>query len=562
MSRTHAAYLLILFCVPLLGCDSERAAPESESAVGIVTRPVVLTQNAPVAAESDGTKSLAYPTGNRETSVLLIAADPPREIAVGKQFEYHLKLTNLTEHLALENLEIFHASAEGIELVGAKQGGDAAKPAKPAAQTKKSAAANGASQPQTDAEKKFESWTIKRLPPGETATIKITAVGDKAGMLGTCLGVRYDPVLCLVTKFVKPEVELTKAAPESVGLCDQIVFRYTLKNSGSGAAKDLVLTDPLPEGFKTVEGADEAKFEIAALAPGASQEFDVRVVPSQAGEFSSRAAVRSSGGIEVLSSRPVTKVVDADLAIEAHGPEMQVSDEPFIYRIKVTNRGEAVAEDAVVVGELSPDFRPLSASDPYEAADAQLLWRLGNLKPGASKSMWIRLVSSKPASVTHTFRAGSECARQRDLELAQAVLTTEIVSFPALAFVVADRQDPVEVGQSAHYNISVVNEGKAPAKNIEVVIELPAELKYVKTDGIQAQAEGNRVTFQKVDVLEPGGVLQWSVEAKVEKAGVVKFQAELTSDSVKQPAIAMEPTRFYSTQAGQNAVRPESGEKR
>src|SRR5687768_9733767 len=45
---------------------------------------------------TDGRAVLAYPTGNRNTSSLLIERLSPPEVRVGESYEYQIKVTNLT----------------------------------------------------------------------------------------------------------------------------------------------------------------------------------------------------------------------------------------------------------------------------------------------------------------------------------------------------------------------------------------------------------------------------------------------------------------------------------
>jgi uncharacterized repeat protein (TIGR01451 family) len=512
-------------------------------------------------ASEQGTPSpraLAYPTGDKSTSVLLIEANPPEKVMMGQEYQYEIKLTNLTKNLMLNQVEVVQELPDSVEVVKAEQPQKQASQQQQAqderqqkeekqesqlAESTSQQASSGESASQSASDGK--SWQVDQLKPGETAIIQVTAMGNEQGSFGHCLGVRYEPTLCLATEFVKPELELVKAAPEKANLCQAIIYRYTITNSGSGEAKSLTITDPLPEGFQTSDGQDEAKFDIESLASGQSQEFEVRVLASEAGEFSSRATAEGAGELSARSSKPQTVVQAAELEVAANGPSVQNSGQPSTYEITVTNNGQIKAEQVRLDAELAQNIRVLRTSDPYEEADVGLVWALGDLDPGQSKKLWVRLTGREPGEMTHKFAASTQCARHREAELAKAEVSTEVISLPALALVASDAQDPVKVGETVTYNVAVVNEGTAPAKNVQVVANLPEQVKFESADGSnEGEHEGNKITFPAVDELAPGESLEWRITANVEQAGSSKLEVQLTSESLQDPAISQEPTRL------------------
>jgi uncharacterized repeat protein (TIGR01451 family) len=556
-------------CALLAGCADNDGNGSTASNAAPAARNVADTSNqvvrgqdadandAPESSSSEqgspAPRALAYPTGDKSTSLLLIEANPPEKVMVGKEYQYEIKLTNLTKNLMLNQLEVSQELPESVELVKAEQpqkqqkkSGEssqqksAKQPDKPEKQTEKSDQSSDSGSKSAD-----KTWKVDQLKPGETAVIKVTAMGDQQGTFGQCIGVRYEPVLCVSTQFVKPELQLTKAAPEKADLCQAIVYRYTITNSGSGAAKNLTITDPLPEGFQTDEGKDQAEFKVDSLPAGKSQDFEVRVLASEAGEFSSRATAKGEGDLSANSSKPKTTVSAAELKIAADGPGVQQSGEPSTYQVTVTNSGQTKAQQVRLNAELAQNIRVLKTSDPYEEADLGLVWALGDLDPGQSKKLWIRLIGREPGEMTHKFSASSACARKREADLAKAEVSTEIISLPALALVTADAQDPVQVGEQATYDVAVVNEGTAPAKNVQVVAELPEQMKFVSASGSNdGKADGNEITFPVVKELAPGESLEWRIKAEVEKDGNSKLEVKLTSDMLKEPAISQEPTRL------------------
>src|SRR5437868_866845 len=77
----------------LSGCSMFRDKPKARA-----PEPVRAVQayNVTKVPEQDARYSLAYPTGDRRTSCLLLEQVSPGEVRVGREVGYQIKITNLT----------------------------------------------------------------------------------------------------------------------------------------------------------------------------------------------------------------------------------------------------------------------------------------------------------------------------------------------------------------------------------------------------------------------------------------------------------------------------------
>ena len=216
-----------------------------DRAAGQVTRDTA--QPAQDAARSGANLFLVFPTGDRATGNLLVEVAGPAEVPVGRTYDYQIKVTNIARNLVLEDVAIRQTKVDGFSI------------------EKSEPEPGGAKQDDEDAAR----WSIPRLAPGESKTISVTAMSDKEGVGAGCLRASYQASLCLTTRFVKPEIQVTKEAPERADLCDMLTYRYTVKNTGSGAARGLKLRDELAEGLTTTDGSKSVEFDVGDLDPGA-----------------------------------------------------------------------------------------------------------------------------------------------------------------------------------------------------------------------------------------------------------------------------------------------------
>ena len=485
------------------------------------------------AAQAGGT-ALALPTGDRATSSLLVEALAPARMAVGRAYEYQIKLTNLTKNLVLEDILVRQDLGEHLAI----------EKAEPPANT---------------ADKKGEkTWTLPRLAPGESRSIKVQALGEEVGSASSCIRVTYQPSLCVTTEFIKPEVQIVKEAPARADLCDLIPARYVVKNTGTGAARGLKLRDELPDGLTTSAGAHVVEADLGDLGQGQSKEVKVELAASKPGDFTSRGVVQGQDEVKASSNQTTTALRVANLAVKIAGPEAQYLNQASTYQVTVRNTGEAPAAAAKLAVQVDTDLRidrvSKATSDnkaPAVGTNNLLTWELGDLAPGAEAVISFTGVGRGKKELEHVATATSTCARSKELAAtATAATKTEVIALPALRLEMVDDHDPVLVGENVIYTINVLNQGQGEDRNVKIVCKLPAGLTYVSSKGsTEGKADGATITFAPADRLAPKQQLNYTVTAKATKSGDVRTNVELSSDYLTSPDPETEPTRLVESAA-------------
>ncbi len=483
---------------------------------------------------SGGMNALALPTGDRATSSLLVEAAAPAKIAVGRAYEYQIKLTNLTKNLVLEDIVVLQDVGENLSIERSEP--ESAK-----------------------SDKKGEkTWKLSKLAPGESKAIKVQALGEQVGSASSCIRVTYQPSLCLMTEFIKPEVQVAKEVPAQAGVCDVIPARYVVRNTGTGAANGLKLRDELPEGLTTAAGGRVVEADLGDLAQGQSKEYKVDLAASKPGDYTSRASVQGQDELKATSNQTTTALRAAKLEIKIAGPEAQYLGQASTYQVTVKNSGEAPATAASLKIQADPDMRidrvSRATTDnkaPAVGADNTLTWTLGDLAPGGEAVVSFTGVGRGKKELQHTAIATSVCARSKDLaSTTTTTAQTEIIALPALRLEMVDDHDPVQVGENVVYTINVLNQGQGDDKNVKLVCKLPAGLTYVSSKGAtEGKADGQTITFAPVAKLAAKQQVDFIVTAKSVKAGDVRTTVELTSDYLTSPDPETEPTRLVDSAA-------------
>lgn len=204
------------------------------------------------------------------------------------------------------------------------------------------------------------------------------------------------------------------------------------------------------EGQATVQIRQPAgRFE-----PGTTQ---VRVDIVRPPIFGEPELVVESGITTVTWSAPA-------LTIRAIGPRKAEFDEPFNYRVEVTNPGDQIARGVVVRTKNLDDGIEFISSNPKPTEyGRQFEWQLGDIAPGSSaKIIDAQMKSKKRGSVGMCFEVASATDRLQT----EACAETEIV-MPCIGYRV-DGPTTATVGDNILFNLSVENQCDEPLENIEV----------------------------------------------------------------------------------------------
>lgn len=303
--------------------------------------------------------SLTLPAGE---NLLELRVEGAQQARVGERFNYQIHVRNLSDNVMLHDVKIAQSGGEGFSIESSqiqsgqqqpsqrREQGQAQSGAKPQSQQSKEKNESPRQSQDTQSGAKQaddrNAWTIDKLGPGQTRTISVEAASDKEGRSTMCLAVvSYTPALCIVTEFVKPDLELVKTVPEAAGLCEEIEFSYYVKNTGSGEARTFTIVDELGEGLQTVSGEPKLSFQVDGIKPGDTRKFVAKLRAKKPGEFSSRAVARQGEQVLARSPEATVQVRQAELAVAIDGPRAEEINKPLYYTIRVTNTGESVAPD-------------------------------------------------------------------------------------------------------------------------------------------------------------------------------------------------------------------------
>ena len=457
---------------------------------------------------------LAFPSGNPVTSSLMLHKVIPAEVRRGAEFGFEYHITNITTS-TLQNVTVFLENTSNLELLSSS----------PAS---------------TRSNIDDTTWELGELGPCETVVIKAQARAGEVGMASSCALVTYNNTMCATTNVVDPDLTIAKTATPRVLRCDPVTLTYEVCNPGSGVAPGVVIRDSLPSGM-TVNGSRNVEIPVGDLAAGECTTREVVAMVSGTGDFCSPASATSTDGLSASSGEPCTTVVAPQLEIACNSRDTQYINRSADYEFTVSNSGNGVAANTVVNISLPAGAQFVSGSNGAMPTGNTVAFQVGDLRPGASETVSVKLSSSNAGDFRVGATASGNCA-----EPVSTQCETNFRGIPAILLEVVDLVDPVEVGQTTTYRITVTNQGTAADKNIRITCVLPPEQEFVSLTGTTGNSmSGKTVTLNPVASLAPGAKASWDLVVRAIGEDDVRFAVEMISDTFERPVRETESTNLY-----------------
>ncbi len=440
----------------------------------------------------------------------------PRAL-VGQQIEYNIVVTNPSQ-VATSNTVLTDNVPDGIQYVS--------------------------SQPDAKVAGQTLTWNLGSIAAGGQSAVKVIAKTTKVGTFHNTANVTADHGLAAEaaddTVVTAPVLEIAKTAPAEVLICEPITYTVTVTNTGDAPATNVKLEDELPEGLVYQEKHSKIMADFGTLAPGESKRVRYEVTASKTGTYTNTVTVTGDGGLNV-SAKAKTIVRQPVLAIVKDAPRTRFAGRNITYTITVTNKGDGVAKNCVVMDSVPAGCTFLSASGGAEPVAGKLSWNLGDLAPEASRKVTFTVKTQAMGNIENLATVSAICAKN------SAKAVTAVQGIPAILLECVDEADPIEIGAQETYTITVTNQGTAADTNIVIKCTLPGEQEFVSASSpTKETVEGQVVTFAPLKSLAPKAKATYKVVVKALKAGDVRFTVSLKSDQLKTPVGETESTNIYS----------------
>ncbi|QDT37481.1 COG1361 S-layer family protein [Stratiformator vulcanicus] len=385
------------------------------------------------------------------------------------------------------------------------------------------------------------TWTIGELAGGEQKSFLISLVPSVRGSLDVAAYVRTTNVAGERFSVQEPMLAMTLKGPERVVVGDPATHTIVVSNPGTGTAKNVTVEATLPEGLEHAKGQKLA-MNIGSLAPNETRVIRLALAATKGGPQPIEVLATAGETLSRTASNDVF-VVAPSLRLEMDGPGLRYVGRTAKYTLRVTNDGSAPNNNVRVSHKVPSgfEFTKTDMSGRYDELNRMVTWFVGRLDAGETKELSLELTASEAGVFEHLAGAISEHGAR-----AETSVQTEVDGIASLVLEVVDLDDPVEVGRETAYEIRVKNVGTKEAANVDISCKLPEGVMLLDARGPSAhKATGQVIFFRPLDNLGAGKTAVFQIHVKGSIEGDQRFRVRLASDSITEPLIFEELTKYY-----------------
>ena len=382
-------------------------------------------------------------------------------------------------------------------------------------------------------------WMFDSMARGEVQNIKVWLKTETEGPLMTCACLSAVPKVCLTTMIGKATLAVEKTGPATAKLGDRLTYNLVVRNTGSSAAEDVVLTDTVPQGMSHESGQRVLSYNLGTLAPGESKQGIINLIVNERGRLCNTVTARASNA-GTVSATACTTVVEQKLAVLKFGPREQFLGKNADYQVVVQNPGDTTLTGVTVTDTAPPETTMVSATGATVSGN-QAVWRLAELKPGERQTFSVTLRATQGGTFCNRVSATTSEGLTSSAEAC-----TLWRGLPAMLLEMVDDPDPIQIGELTTYTIRITNQGFANDGNVGMTVNFPPQITPVSAAGATAGVIlGKSVRFDPYITLGPKQVIVWIIKAKGVGVGDGRVKAELTSDLLRTPVVKEESTQVY-----------------
>jgi uncharacterized repeat protein (TIGR01451 family) len=382
-------------------------------------------------------------------------------------------------------------------------------------------------------------WRLQNMEPGETRSLKVWLKADQEGRLASCATVSADPRVCASTFVGKPLLAITKTGPEMAQIDTDVTYNILVSNTGTAVAREVVVTDTVPDGLSHSSGQRQLTFNVGDLPPNQSKSIPVTLRATARGKVCNGAVAASSNAGQV-NAQACTTIVKPGLKIVKSTKDKQLLiNRTASYDLVVSNTGD-VPLTGVVVTDTAAAETTIVVADGATVNGNTATWTIGDLAAGAEKTLGVKVVSRTPGKFCDV---ASVSSAQGLKDSSQDC--TEWMGVTGVLLEMVDDPDPIQVGETTTFTIRVTNQGSTrDIEQLTIKSTFGEEMDPVTASG-GATISGKTVTWPMVPTVGPKQVVTYTVVGKGLKAGDHRMQTEITTRLRQNPITKYESTTIY-----------------
>jgi uncharacterized repeat protein (TIGR01451 family) len=268
-----------------------------------------------------------------------------------------------------------------------------------------------------------------------------------------------------------PSLTILKLAPAEIQVGKRCTFGIRVQNTGQRTAQNVQIADEVPLGTELVGTAPRALvsggkvvWDLGTLSVGEERTVEMELIPTEEGELGSVATVMMAA--QASAKARCTK---PELAMRLSSQPQVHAGQPHVVQVEITNPGSGEATGVMLL-------ETVPAGVSHEAGPA-LEMEIGKLAPGETRRLDLMLTAEQAGLVKNTMTAKADAGLMVEASCEFEVIAPDLkisVEGPERRF----------LERPATYQVTIDNPGTAPAKEVQLMTQLPKGLQFVSANNM------------------------------------------------------------------------------
>jgi uncharacterized repeat protein (TIGR01451 family) len=379
-------------------------------------------------------------------------------------------------------------------------------------------------------------WTISELPRSARAELTVSVVTREnrpfeLGATWTCAA----QAAAAPIEVLEPQLAMTLSGPKDVMFGETKIYTIILTNPGTGDVDNVMLA------LAPIGSDQEAPppRNIGSLRAGERKEIPIQLTAREAGILHIHAQATADGGLQSEAAEKVI-VRRAQIQLAVQGPPLKYAGTSAEYQVRISNTGNAPAEDLHVAASLPSGVDYVPGNDGGTPESGGIGWRVGSLAPGDERTITFSCTMREEGAKRFALQARGAGGLQ-----ATAAVATTVEALADLKLEVNDPPGPIAIGKEVVYEVRILNRGTKAAAGIEIAGYFSEGIEPTSVEGLQCELGSGQVTAAPVASLPAGGEIVVRIKAKADRPGNHIFRAVVQCTDPETRLATEETTRFF-----------------
>ncbi|MEZ6070495.1 MAG: DUF11 domain-containing protein [Pirellulales bacterium] len=276
--------------------------------------------------------------------------------------------------------------------------------------------------------------------------------------------------------WTSPEVALDITGPSQGGIGESLTYRINVRNLGQLPLRDVLVTDPLPQGLEFVSSVPPASggaapsWSLGDLNAGDTRTIDVTVRATGAGNLNHCVHLNTASGLSA-DDCAATTILTPSLNMQVEGPEQAVVGDRMLFTIVVTNGGGATASGLLLRDEFDEGLVHEQYPSPIETD-------VPPIPPGGNQRVEIVLRADRAGDLCQRLQLFGDGTIRANQTKCTAVVGAAQPSVSVRKWIPAQGNGPynAQIGDRLQFQIDVTNNSSVAVADLTLVENYTEEL--------------------------------------------------------------------------------------